>query len=104
MDQLEGLLQYLEIVYSNKGLPELEKLVARGDFIGDRLAVAEKFIRDKKNQQLAAYLMSPEYSALRQANAAEQSNKTAHRAYVVSLIAAAMSLAALLLQLFPRAG
>lgn len=90
----------VEGLIAKHGLSEFERRVDRGDFIGEQKEKALALISEARMRNLSAYMLSPEFSAIRQANAAEQSNKTAHRAYVVSLIAVAISVASVLLQVF----
>ncbi|QNP59451.1 hypothetical protein [Paenacidovorax monticola] len=96
----------MEKYCSKYGVGALQQRVERGDFIGEQEAKARAFLSKKAQEALTRYQLSPEYSALRQANAAEQANKLsaaanakAHRAYVMSAIAVVVSLVGLVIQL-----
>ena len=96
----------MEKFCSRNGIQALQQRIERGDFIGDQEAKARAFLSKKAEEAAIRYQLSPEFSALRQANAAERSNKLsaeanakAHRAYVMSAIAVVVSLAALVIQL-----
>lgn len=90
----------IEGFIAKHGLSELERRVERGDFIGEQKEKALALISEAKMRNLSAYMLSPEFSAIRQANAAEQSNRTAHRALIVSWIAVVFAGIAILLQIF----
>lgn len=100
MDIDQQFQKHLERVNTQYGVSELQTRIERGDYLGQQREKVEAFISEVHRRKLDAYKLSPEYSAIRQANAAEQANKTAHRAYVVSLIAVAISVGAVLLQIF----
>ncbi|KEH07848.1 hypothetical protein GY14_24140 [Delftia tsuruhatensis] len=102
MDLSEKFQQHLEHVCSTKGLGELEKRINRGDYMGPSLEAARSFVSTQKSLRLQTYMLIPEYSALRQANAAEQSNKTSRLALGVSILAVVVSLVALALQVFQK--
>ena len=102
----ETITLSLEIYCRDNGLPALQKRIERGDFVGHEQDMALAFVAQKAAEALTRYQLSPEYSALRQANAAEQSNrlsaeanKKASRAYVMSALAVVVSLVALVIQL-----
>lgn len=96
----------MEKFCSNNGIEALRQKIERGDFVGGQEAKARAFLSKKMAAALALYQLSPEYSALRQASAAEQANKLsaeanakAARAYAMSVIAVVISLVALIIQL-----
>lgn len=89
----------LEKFCSKHGIQALQQSIERGDFVGEQEAKARAFLSKKIKEAVARYKLSPEYSALRQANAAEQANTTARRAYVMSVIAVVVSLFGLVIQL-----
>ena len=106
MSSDEQFDQVMEKYCSKNGIQALRQMIERGDFVGGQEAKARAFLSKKVEEAVALYQLSPEYSALRQANAAEQSNKLsaeanakAHRAYVMSAIAVIVSLAGLVIQL-----
>ncbi|BEP96226.1 hypothetical protein GmRootA79_46100 [Acidovorax sp. A79] len=96
----------MEKFCSKNGIQALLQMVERGDFVGEQEVKARAFLSKKAEEAVTRYQLSPEYSVLRQANAAERSNKLsaeanakAHRAYVMSAIAVVVSLVALVIQL-----
>lgn len=96
----------LEMYCRENGVPALQKRIERGDFVGHEEEMARAFVAQKAAEAVTRYQLSPENSALRQANAAEQSNKLsaeanrkASRAYAMSALAVVVSLAALVIQL-----
>lgn len=96
----------LETYCSKNGVESLRDKINRGGFSGREEEMAKAFVSKKMTEAITQYRLSPEYSALRQANAAEQANKLsadanakAHRAYVMSAIAVFVSLVGLLIQL-----
>lgn len=96
----------MEKLCSKRGIQALQQSIERGDFVGEQEAKARAFLSKKAVEAVTRYQLSPEYSALRQANAAEQANKLsaaanakAHRAYVMSAIAVFVSLVGLVIQL-----
>lgn len=102
MENEKMLTDALERIWSKDGGQELLKRVERGDFVPPQIEKVKAFIDQKQQQRLTAYLLSPEYSALRQAAAAEKANKTAHRALIVSTLATVVAFVALALQLLSK--
>lgn len=96
----------LEMYCRENGVQALQQRIERGDFFGRDEEMARAFVAQKAAEAVTRYQLSPEYSALRQANAAEQSNKLsaeankkASRAYAMSVLAVVVSLVALVIQL-----
>lgn len=96
----------LEMYCRKNSIEALRKRIDRGDFVGHEEAMARAFVSKKMTEALTQYQLSPEYSALRQANAAEQANKLsaeaskkASRAYAMSALAVVVSLVAIVVQL-----
>ena len=94
--------EHLEHVIAKEGLAGLQKRIDSGFYGSLQKDQALAFISEVTQRNLTAYMLSPEFSALRQANAAEKSNKMAHRALIVSLFSAFVASVALALQLFGK--
>lgn len=84
------------------GLAEMKHMLARGDFVNGQQVKAQAFIAKKEVEALAAYIASPEYAAIRQANAAERANSIAARSLAIAILALAVSIVALLLPFFAK--
>lgn len=84
------------------GLAEMKHMLARGDFVHGQEVKAKAFIAKKEAEALALYLASPEYAAVRQADAAERANSIAARSLTIALLALAVSIVALLLPFFTK--
>lgn len=92
----------MERFVAKRGLAEMKRMLARGDFVNGQELKAQAFIDRKDAEARAAYLVSPEYAAVRQANAAERANSIASRSLAVALLALAVSIVALLLPFFTK--
>ena len=74
----------IEAHFNKIGAAQVQSNLDRGDYIDDQAERARKFIEDKQAEAQVRALLSPEYSALRQASAAEASAKAAERQAVAS--------------------
>lgn len=102
----EALNQYFEKIWAQEGVDGFRKRIDRGDYTGDRLEVANTFLQRKTSEAFVKLQLSPEYSALRGANAAEkanalmaEANKTAQSARRIAGFAVLVSLLALAAQI-----
>lgn len=107
MKYKEKFKEHLDFVWVNQGGDELRKRLARGDYLGESALQAEAFLKEKAEEAVARYLLSPEHSALREANAAERSNalmadanRTAQGARRIAGLAVVVALLALAAQIF----
>lgn len=89
----------MERFLRGQGLDAIKHALARGDFVNGQEVKAQAFIARKEKEALTAYLHSPEYAAIRQANAAERANAIAWRSFLVSLVALAVAAIALFMEL-----
>lgn len=99
---MEDFDSRMERFVKAKGLDAMKHMLARGDFVNGQEVKAQAFIVRKEAEALAAHLASPEYAAVRQANAAERANSIAGRSLAVALLALALSVVALLLPFFNK--
>jgi hypothetical protein len=99
---MEDFDSTMERFVKANGLDAMKQMLARGDFVNGQEVKAQAFIAKKEAEALAAYLASPEYAAVRQANAAERANSIAVRSLAVALLALAVSVVALLLPFFRK--
>lgn len=107
MEFKEKFTEHLNFVWSTKGGDELRKRLARGDYVGESAQAVEAFLKGKAEEAAMRYLLSPDHSALREANAAEQANrlmaeanKTAQSARRIAGFAVLVALIALAAQIF----
>lgn len=91
--------QTLERFVQKNGLAKLKHALARGDFVNGQEVRAQTFVQQKEKAAQAAYLMSPEYAAIRQAAAAEKANRIAIGSLIVSALAFVVAAVAMALQL-----
>lgn len=102
----EKFRRHLDFVWA-KDHHELKRCLDRGDYIGEAREAVEAFLKEKQNEATERYLLSPDYSALRAASAAEKSNKlmeeanaTARSAMRVAVFAVLVAVVALAAQVF----
>lgn len=88
----------MQTIFEAHGLDAMKHMLARGDFVNGQEVKAQAFIQKKEKEALSTYVHSPEYASIRQANAAEKSNRIAIASLVVAALAFAVAATALVLQ------
>lgn len=81
----------LAISKTSRGLPEVQKMIDRGDFTGKDLPLARKWLKRETLRRKKEFLMSPEGAGVRQANIAQAALWWSRIAVAISLIAIAIA-------------